>query len=786
MTKKVSYFKSKVMIVEKKVEIFLRNHRRYKSRRRSMFLYLIAILILISSLSAQTKIYLGTASKGVSYYHIGKSIEQIFNSKDYPEKIKFIETQGSTDNIYRLQKGEIDIALSQNDIAFFAESGMEPFEKPVDDLRAIMSLYPEPIFILSNNPEIFSITQLKNVKVNLGPKASGLIEDSKIILKNAGVWSFIHKFYLSPEKSLEMLEKGELQIVFVNNLSPETISLIKKKKFSFVSIPANLISGLCKTFPYFMNFDTELEGKLIKTIAVKSLLVCKNTLDERIVYNITKTIYENFSKLAIPERIIASKKEVIFSIPLKTWHKGAKKYFQEIKLFLRYDYLKYIWYILLFVLGSISIILVLNFVLATSNKKIVQSITARSRIIGFIKEINLKTIHHKYILVILIVVTVYLTCIFLVQYFEHIWAIKNNVISNFDNQPFFRNLLWLFVFGGSGYSDNLFPLSPMGKFFVTLIPLIGFGGFITIIGLVTSDQIKKRFLESRGVKSKMVKDHIIVCGWNSNVPFLIKNLLHKNLIHKKPIVLLADLKDVLPIEKYAFDTKWVTYIKGDSTNKNDLERANIKDADIAIIITDEDSSDPDARNILKILTIEKYGHELEIEGKRKNRENIYTIAEIQDAHKFQAAKDAYVDEIISLGHIKSKIFVQAVLNPGVSKFINEILTYNDFNDIYTIKVTNGSKLDKKNFDELLRILREHRILLLSISVENHRAKREVKEICKKYGLKRTVITNPISKEEIEYKTQAGDILIVLAQYEKSIDQAIKLVKKDGRLKSEIA
>ena len=656
------FFKTRISDCGKKVRASFFKYRRFKFHNLNIFMNLFGILILLSSASAQTKLSIGTATKGGSYYDLGKSIENIFNRKDSPVKIELIKTQGSTDNIYKLQKGEIDIALSQNDIAFFAENGMAPFNKPVKGLRAIMSLYPEPIFILSNNPDIFSIMQLKSAKVNVGPKASGLIEDSKIILNNAGVWNSIHKFYLSPDKSVKMLEKGELQVVFVNNLTPEILSLIKKKIFTLVSIPANLLSGLCKTFPYFMNFDTEIEGKLINTIAVKSMLVCRDNLDELVVYNITKTIYENFSKLDIPEGIIASKKEIILSIPLKTWHKGAKKYFQEIKLFLRHDYLKYIWYILLFALGSLSTIIVLNFFIATSNKKIVKSISARSRIIGFIKEINLKTIHHKYTLVILIVVTVYLTCIFFVKHFEHIWAIEHNVISNFDNQPFFRNLLWLFVFGGSGYSDNLFPMSPMGKFFVTLIPLIGFGGFITIIGLVTSDQIKKRFLESRGVKSRMVKDHIIVCGWNPNVPFLIKNLLHKNLIRKKPIVLLADLKEVLPIEKYAFDSKWVTYIKGDATNKNDLERANIKDADIAIIITDEDSSDPDARNILKILTIEKYGHELEIEGKRKNRENIYTIAEIQDAHKFQAAQDAYVDEIISLGHIKSKIFVQAVLN----------------------------------------------------------------------------------------------------------------------------
>ncbi len=254
MKKADPFFKNGIMDLGNRVRASLLNYRRYKFNKLYVFMFLFGFLVSYSSLNAQTKFYLGTANKGVSYYDLGKSIKKFFNSKDYPEKIDFIETQGSTDNIYKLQKGEIDIALSQNDIAFFAENGMAPFNKPVQNLRAIMSLYPEPIFMLSNDPDLFSITQFKNVKVNVGPKSSGLIEDSKILLNSAGVWNSIHKFYLSPAIALEMLKKGKLQVVFVNNLSPEARTLILQKKLTIVSIPAILLSGLCKTFPYLNIF----------------------------------------------------------------------------------------------------------------------------------------------------------------------------------------------------------------------------------------------------------------------------------------------------------------------------------------------------------------------------------------------------------------------------------------------------------------------------------------------------------------------------------------------------
>ena len=335
----------------------------------------------------------------------------------------------------------------------------------------------------------------------------------------------------------------------------------------------------------------------------------------------------------------------------------------------------------------------------------------------------------------------------------------------------------MFVFGGSGYSDNLFPQSPLGKFFVTLIPLIGLGGFLTIVGFLTSDHIKKRILEARGVKTRMIRNHVIVCGWNEAVPYLVRNLLHENIVHKRRVLILADIKDDLPLEKYDLDTNMVSYVKGEATRKDDLKRANIKEADIAIIVSDQDCSDPDAKNILKVLTIEKYCRELEMSGDRKNRDNIYTIAEIHDSNNYQIACDANLDEIISLGNIKTKIFVQSVLNPGVSKFINEILTHNEFNDIYSIPIKADSKLVNHAFDELLIKLRKYKILLLSINLENHRSKDAVAKIQAQHNLKRGVITNPLLREETDYRTQAGDLLIVLAQYERTVDDAVKRIER---------
>lgn len=734
---------------------------------------------------SQIIIKLGTATRNGNYYNLGKSIERISKEKSKFFRIEVIETQGSVDNIYRINTDEIDIALVQNDIAFSAENGLYPFEKKTTNLTGIMTFYFEPIYLITNIPEVYNHNQLINRRVNVGPLKSGLFANAKTILNSLGIWDLVIKSNNTPSEVIDLLLKNEIQAAFVNNISERLEWKIINDSLFVIPFSSSLIESLTKTYPYFTVYTSKTMVHDISTVAVKSLMVSKRDFPEELVHEFTKLLYENFTDFEFPDRnVVAQKSDIVLNMPLKNWHDGSRQYLNDLGILHSQSYLKYFWLLFLIPMFFIALILFLNAVFFSLIKKNIGFLSINSAIFKMIRYVHVKITRHKYIIILIFLFTAYLTNIVIVQYAEHQWAIQNNIVSNFDNQPFFNNLLWMFVFGGSGYEDHLFPISPVGKFFATLIPLIGLGGICAIVGFLTSDHIKNKIMAARGVKTKMLKDHIILCGWNENVPFLVKNLLHENIVHKKPIVILAEINDELPLEKYGIDNKLVSYVRGDATNRLDLDRANFKDADTAIIVADTHSSDPDAKSILKILTIEKYCQELEKNGARKNRENIYTIAEILDTNKFEAAYDALVNEIVLLGHIRSKVFVQSILNPGVSRFINEILTYNDFNDIYSCKIAEDSNLVNFTFDELLVKLRAYKILLMSINIENHREKEEFEQIMKKNNLTRSIITNPIHEAELKYRTNPGDLLIVLAQYEKTVLNALKKIKKEKQSPSE--
>lgn len=744
-------------------------------------------LIFISTLRIQAAIYLppdtlriGTATKGLNYWKLGLSIQEIL--KDYNINIKPIITQGSGHNIGLIDSNKVDLAIVQNDIAFFAENGLDPYNDKISHLKGITTFYLEPIFIITNDSQLKYLNQLVGRRINIGLSNSGLFADSRIILGVLDLWNSITTANIPPADVVNALLENRIQASFINNITSDIEKEIVEGRLFVIRFVENLRRSLINTYPYLSEYTKYINGVTITTLGVKSILVCNDNLDINAVNFIAIALYERFSDLYFPPSDITVKREDITKGMPLDWHKGAEDFYSKIGLVKKNKMLKYSWLILLIPTLYIIFIILMNFIFYIINKKNIQYGSMHGVFFDIIRKSYIKIVNHKYIVVLVFIITAYFSTIVMVQRFEHDWALRNNAVSIFDNRPFLHNLLWMFVFGGSGYEDNLFPQSPLGKLFVTFIPLIGVTGFVAIGYLLTSDHIKNRILEARGVKTKTTRNHIIICGWNSSVPQITKQLLHENITHKCPIIILAPIQPSIMNGKVNLEHPLISFVKGEATSKDDLDRAHFRDADMAIIVADEGADDPDAKNILKVFTIEKYCKELEKKGLRGKRKNIYTIAEIRDPDSRIIAKDADVDEILELDHFRSKIFVNSILNRGVSEFLSEILTHDEYNDIYSIKVK-GTSLEEKSYNQLAMILREEGILLLSIKICADGTAEEFEKIKDEHKLKRPIITNPIDEHEIDYQTEEKDSLIVLAQKEKIIDKAVKKFKREKRRSS---
>jgi voltage-gated potassium channel len=302
-----------------------------------------------------------------------------------------------------------------------------------------------------------------------------------------------------------------------------------------------------------------------------------------------------------------------------------------------------------------------------------------------------------------VVLSLYFVSIFFIKYFEHEWALANNIYSAFDNFTLWQSLLWLFIFATSSYNGGIFPHSQWGQFFASLVPMIGWGGLLAFATLIASDKIKKFLLEVKGMGSIKDENHIILCGWNKNGCNIIKALTHDNIEHKHKIVILADEKYKPHIDFCVLNEKNVIHLVGHAKSKEDLQRANLKDASVVVVLQDEEHTDPDAYAILDVLTVNKYANDLGL--RVKNGSEFQIIIQLHGEQNKSIALDAGADQILSFSTIESNILANMIHTPGINHVVDEIFAFNDTNDIYSIDVTENSVLVGKTYNEALETVK---------------------------------------------------------------------------------
>ena len=101
-----------------------------------------------------------------------------------------VPSDGSLDNVRLLRDGLAEIALVQNDVAGAAArgEGAVATDAPLPDLRALGSLFPEPVqIVVAAGSPIADIAGLKGKRVDVGQPGSGTRANAEAVLAASGV-----------------------------------------------------------------------------------------------------------------------------------------------------------------------------------------------------------------------------------------------------------------------------------------------------------------------------------------------------------------------------------------------------------------------------------------------------------------------------------------------------------------------------------------------------------------------------------------------------------------------
>ena len=282
---------------------------------------------------------LGTGWPTGSYYKFGEAFAGYANKKGF--KIFNYASEGSLENGYRVNTGRIDFALLQSDVAEVLYKGwIEEGQLPSPDLRAIASLWPEAVHVITlKDYGIKKITDLDGKKVAIGSIRSGTRFTAARIWLAAGFERMSHEDVklLSRGNSIKALEEGEVDaIVLVGAIPDPAIQALAQRRddIRFIPLDQQIITKLVeKNFAYYgqpitaKTYPGQTESVL--TLGVSALLTTSVNTPDEVVTQFMRLMQEGAEEIAqtFYRAGFITRKTVRLGISMPL-HPAAKKYYE--------------------------------------------------------------------------------------------------------------------------------------------------------------------------------------------------------------------------------------------------------------------------------------------------------------------------------------------------------------------------------------------------------------------------------------------------------------------------
>jgi len=286
-----------------------------------------------------TKMTMGTGGTQGTYYGYGGVLGQYIKNKAGID-VTVVPTDGSKANIQGIQGGNYQLGTVQSDVMAYAWDGTRSFEKEgkVDSFRVVAGLYAEAVQLVTMDPNIKSVADLKGKKVSIGAPASGVYFNAIVALAAAGLTEKdIVPQYQSFGDSADALKDGKIDAAFVvaGAPTPAITELCTTSSAYLVPIDGKIAEKMMQDCPFYTVYTVPAntypgQTEEVKTVTVKATLIVSASASEEDVYNLTKAIFENIDAITKENGKGAELSiENATSGMTAPFHAGAAKYFKE-------------------------------------------------------------------------------------------------------------------------------------------------------------------------------------------------------------------------------------------------------------------------------------------------------------------------------------------------------------------------------------------------------------------------------------------------------------------------
>ncbi|WP_216317775.1 TAXI family TRAP transporter solute-binding subunit [Deinococcus aestuarii] len=283
------------------------------------------------------------ATTGV-YFPVATGMAKLINDSGSGVRANARSTGGSVFNVNALGTGELDAAIAQNDIVYYAYrgTGIQAFQgKANNKLRTMAVLYPEVLHVIARRDAgINSIADLRGKRVVIGDLGSGTEQTARQVLEAYGL-SFDdlgQALRVSPAQGITLMQDKRADALFYTvGVGASAISQIAQTvDVKVVPVGGNQASALIKKYPFYVRYNIPARsykgvGATVPSVAVQATLVTTTGVSEDAVYRAMKAAFDNEAELKGLHPSLAtnfSYDKAVKGLPAPL-HPGAAKFFRE-------------------------------------------------------------------------------------------------------------------------------------------------------------------------------------------------------------------------------------------------------------------------------------------------------------------------------------------------------------------------------------------------------------------------------------------------------------------------
>lgn len=287
----------------------------------------------------QQEIRIASGLPGGVYRVYARALADVLDQHVPRLRASVLTTDGSVENLRRLQAGTADVAFALADTAAPAIEGKPPFERPLK-VVSLARLYEDYVQVIARaGSRLERVTDLRQGRtVSIGAPGSGTALTARRVLRHLGLdgprGPIVRSLPL--QQSADALLGGEIDAFFWSGgLPTKTVTdLSGMVRIRLLELPPGTAAALDPRGNLYdetrmpRNFyDT---GISVRTITAANLLVVREDMPEETAFRLTRALFEHQRELEAqhPEAQRLNLRDARSTYPLNL-HRGALRWYRE-------------------------------------------------------------------------------------------------------------------------------------------------------------------------------------------------------------------------------------------------------------------------------------------------------------------------------------------------------------------------------------------------------------------------------------------------------------------------